>query len=283
MVQMIALDLDGTLLQPDSTLSAAAEDALTKAISQGICIVVASGRAFTALPEKIRHFAGIRYAVTSNGAAVSELPAGKLLCAWTLPEQAVLDLLKMQQAAGTFLIEAGIGGQMYAPEEYLNNPEKYRQAAPLQAYLKRTRKPVADMTAFLLEHQHEIDCIDLICPECAEKDRLRVQVQQKIADIYVTSSTPELVEIAHAEAGKANGLRFLSEQTGIGKHFCIIVRISASLSALPNADNDAEMLAYAGIGVAVANASDACKQAADRITLSHTEDGVAKTILEYLH
>ena len=81
MVQMIALDLDGTLLQPDSTLSAAAEDALTKAISQGICIVVASGRAFTALPEKIRHFAGIRYAVTSNGAAVSELPAGKLLCA----------------------------------------------------------------------------------------------------------------------------------------------------------------------------------------------------------
>ena len=167
MVQMIALDLDGTLLQPDSTLSAAAEDALTKAISQGICIVVASGRAFTALPEKIRHFAGIRYAVTSNGAAVSELPAGKLLCAWTLPEQAVLDLLKMQQAAGTFLIEAGIGGQMYAPEEYLNNPEKYRQAAPLQAYLKRTRKPVADMTAFLLEHQHEIDCIDLICPECA--------------------------------------------------------------------------------------------------------------------
>ena len=79
MVQMIALDLDGTLLQPDSTLSATAEDALTKAISQGICIVVASGRAFTALPEKIRHFAGIRYAVTSNGAAVSELPAGKLL------------------------------------------------------------------------------------------------------------------------------------------------------------------------------------------------------------
>lgn len=274
MVQMIALDLDGTLLQPDSTLSAAAEVALTKAISQGICIVVASGRAFTALPEKIRHFAGIRYAVTSNGAAVSELPAGKLLCAWTLPEQAVLDLLKMQQAAGTFLIEAGIGGQMYAPEEYLNNPEKYRQAAPLQAYLKRTRKPVADMTAFLLEHQHEIDCIDLICPECAEKDRLRVQVQQEIADIYVTSSTPELVEIAHAEAGKANGLRFLSEQTGIP---------AENILAFGNADNDAEMLAYAGIGVAVANASDACKQVADRITLSHIEDGVAKTILEYLH
>ena len=272
MVQMIALDLDGTLLQPDSTLSAAAEDALTKAISQGICIVVASGRAFTALPEKIRHFAGIRYAVTSNGAAVSELPAGKLLCTWTLPEQAVLDLLKMQQAAGTFLIESGIGGQMYAPEEYLNNLEKYRQAAPLQAYLKRTR--VADMTAFLLEHQHEIDCIDLICPECAEKDRLRVQVQQEITDIYVTSSTPELVEIAHAGAGKANGLQFLSEQTGIP---------AENILAFGNADNDAEMLAYAGIGVAVANASDACKQAADRITLSHTEDGVAKTILEYLH
>ena len=52
MVQMIALDLDGTLLQPDSTLSAAAEDALTKAISQGICIVVASGRAFT--KEKLK-------------------------------------------------------------------------------------------------------------------------------------------------------------------------------------------------------------------------------------
>ena len=114
----------------------------------------------------------------------------------------------------------------------------------------------------------------MICPECAEKDRLRVQVQQEIADIYVTSSTPELVEIAHAEAGKANGLRFLSEQTGIP---------AENILAFGNADNDAEMLAYAGIGVAVANASDACKQAADRITLSHTENGVAKTILEYLH
>lgn len=272
MVQMIALDLDGTLLQPDSTLSAAAEDALTKAISQGICIVVASGRAFTALPEKIRSFWAFVMPSLQRSSGF-RIACGKR-CVRTLPEQAVLDLLKMQQAAGTFLIEAGIGGQMYAPEEYLNNPEKYRQAAPLQAYLKRTRKPVADMTAFLLEHQHEIDCIDLICPECAEKDRLRVQVQQEIADIYVTSSTPELVEIAHAEAGKANGLRFLSEQTGIP---------AENILAFGNADNDAEMLAYAGIGVAVANASDACKQAADRITLSHTEDGVAKTILEYLH
>ena len=53
--------------------------------------------------------------------------------------------------------------------------------------------------------------------------------------------------------------------------------------AFGDGDNDITMLRYAGIGVAVANASDACKQAADRITLSHTEDGVAKTILEYLH
>ena len=89
----------------------------------------------------------------------------------------------------------------------------------------------------------------------------------------VTDLCAQLVEIAHADAGKANGIRFLAKRCGISLE---------QVMACGNADNDAEMLRDAGMGVAVANAMESCLAAADDITDSNDEDGVAKAVERFV-
>ena len=75
MIKMIASDLDGTLLLDSRTVSARNRMALTRAAASGIEVVVASGRVLTSLPESVFRIPGIRYAITSNGAAIYRIPS----------------------------------------------------------------------------------------------------------------------------------------------------------------------------------------------------------------
>ena len=69
-IRLIALDLDDTTLCSDSRLAPETEKAIKRAVSAGIEVVVASGRAFKALPAQVFGIGGISYAITTNGAAI---------------------------------------------------------------------------------------------------------------------------------------------------------------------------------------------------------------------
>lgn len=75
MIKMIASDLDGTLLLDSRTVSARNRMALTRAAASGIEVVIASGRVLTSLPETVFRIPGVRYAITSNGAAIYRIPS----------------------------------------------------------------------------------------------------------------------------------------------------------------------------------------------------------------
>lgn len=75
MIKMIASDLDGTLLLDSRTVSARNRMALTRAAASGIEVVIASGRVLTSLPESVFRIPGVRYAITSNGAAIYRIPS----------------------------------------------------------------------------------------------------------------------------------------------------------------------------------------------------------------
>lgn len=75
MIKMIASDLDGTLLLDSRTVSARNRMALTRAAASGIEVVIASGRVLTSLPETVFGIPGVRYAITSNGAAIYRIPS----------------------------------------------------------------------------------------------------------------------------------------------------------------------------------------------------------------
>ena len=68
-ITCIALDLDGTTLTPQGKLGAKTREAIEKALEAGIQVVAASGRSLDSLPKDILEIPGIRYGITSNGAA----------------------------------------------------------------------------------------------------------------------------------------------------------------------------------------------------------------------
>lgn len=274
MIRMLALDLDETTLRSDGTMSLYTMQTLQRAAAQGVILVAASGRPLRSLPEHLQA-CGVRYAVVSNGAAVYELEGEQLLRQLFLPADAVTALFQLVQEEQDrqVLVEAGLHGQMYAPADYVADPISFRYNAAVAAYVRRTRKPVEDMAQFLQMHVQEIDCMDIICPNGARKAQMAQKVSNAGLPVYMTSSVPQLVEIAHADAGKANGIHFLAKRCGISLE---------QVMACGNADNDAEMLRDAGMGVAVANAMESCLAAADDITVSNDEDGVARAVERFV-
>lgn len=76
-IKMIGLDLDGTLLNDKKELTSHTREILTRAIDQGVTVLVATGRPVTGIPEVLRNFPGMRYALTSNGGRILDLQEDK--------------------------------------------------------------------------------------------------------------------------------------------------------------------------------------------------------------
>lgn len=272
-IKLIALDLDRTTLNAKSRLSEGNRAALERAIQNGVHVVIASGRPFRSLPEDVLSVDGIEYAITSNGAALWHLPTGRCLHSFTLPPDTAETVLRLTADEYRVTCEAIIRGDAYCDAAYLRDPERFGAVPEGIAYIRATRTLVEDMPAFLREHCHELESIDVIVPGAELRDRVMARLRPALPDVYFTTSAPQLVELSHRDAGKHSGLRLLTERLGLTPEQCI---------AFGDADNDADLLRWAGTGVAVANATPACRAAADYVTLPHDADGVAHALRELL-
>ena len=273
-IRCIALDLDRTTLNREGRLSPGNREALEYAISRGVAVVPASGRAFTTLPQDICDISGIRYVVTSNGAAVCGLPGGDVLMRRCLPTQSVARIMELSDEPGV-TYEAFVNGVAYADIAYMSDPLSLGAAPESLAYLFTTRRPAENIRLFIQSHAHELDSIDVICWDQARMDHLRRRFAYERMDreVYITSSSLQRLEFSHLDTGKHVGVAWGLDQLGLQP---------SQLAAFGDGDNDAHMLELAGVGIAVANATPLCRAAADYVTLRHDEDGVAYAIRNIL-
>ena len=237
-IKLVALDLDRTTLNSESHLSEVNRQALIDAISNGVHVCIASGRAFDTLPEDVISVPGIEYAITSNGAAIYRIAGKECLKSYVLTPESVKTILKLTEN-DIVTYEAFIKGQAFASTEYTAHPEKYGATEHSLAYVRKTRILKDDIVSFILEHCHELD---------------------------MTSSISQLLEISYKDAGKKSGVKFLTEYLGLSRE---------NVAAFGDADNDTDMIEYAGVGIAMENAAPHLKQIADHVTLHHDKDGVA--------
>lgn len=265
-IKCIALDLDRTTLNGQSRLSDRNRQALEAAMKKGIHIVVASGRAYDTLPKDVMSVPGIEYAVTSNGAAVYHVPTGKCLKEYHIPEDVPEKILELTGKYENLTYECFIHGVAFGPQQYVDEPERFLATEGTIEYMIATRTLVPDIKSFILEHKNELNSLDVLVRDDVEKDKIMKLLKANLPDVYMTSSFSQLVEIAHKDCGKKTGLVYVVERLGLGRD---------EVAAFGDADNDIDMLAYAGVGIAMANASDGCKAVADHHTLHHDEDGVA--------
>lgn len=273
-IRCIALDLDGTTLNSSGELGRATEQAVRRAVESGIRVAVASGRSLDSLPKAVLDLEGIRYAVTSNGAAVYDIRERKCLIRHTMTERSVREIMRLTEPEKDRVsCETFIDGTPYADSRYVADPVRFGATAHAVSYIRGTRKPVEDIRGFILEHCRELDCIDLVTGSEELKRELWGRIGEIVEDVYLTSSVRRLIEISHKNSGKDAGMRFLTEYLGIRME---------ETAAFGDGDNDAGLLACAGAGFAVANGSPACKKAADHIVASNDEDGVAQGIGQIL-
>lgn len=267
-IRCIALDLDRTTLNSEGHLSGDNRKAIEQAISSGIQIAVASGRSLDSLPGEVMEIPGIRYAITSNGAAVYDLKEGVCLRQYKLKAEAVQDILRWTQGEDV-TFEAFIDGKPYAEKAYVEDPVRFGAMPRSIPYIQGTRKPTEDMRSFIREHEGELDCIDVVVKSEEYKRRLWKTLEKQVRDVYITSSVKQLLEISDVNAGKDTAAEFLIGYLGLTRE---------ELAGFGDGHNDSGLLRYAGIGFAVANASEECREAADRMVASNDEDGVAEGI-----
>ncbi|MCM1038846.1 MAG: Cof-type HAD-IIB family hydrolase [Ruminococcus sp.] len=271
-IRCIALDLDRTTLNAQGRLSAANRNALETAIAAGIHVVIASGRAFDTLPKEVLAVEGIEYAITCNGAAMYHVPSGKCLKKYQLSKEAVETVMRVS-AGENVMYEAFIDGIAYAGRAYIEDPMRFGASPQAVRYVRETRHMQDDIVAFIHEHKEHLDSMDIIVNGEDKKRELWERIAQAAEEVYITSSIAPLIEISHHDAGKGSGLAFIIDLLGIKRE---------ETAAFGDADNDMDMLRFAGCGIAVANASDNCKAAADYITKRFDEDGVAYGMREIL-
>ena len=255
-------------------------------------MVVASGRSLDSLPAEITDIKGIRYAITSNGAAVYDLSERKCLRQFKMTPASVEDILRHMEPERVkdvygnaseiseaemseieISYEAFIDGKAFAESRYVADPVRFGAMPQAISYIQGTRAPVEDMRTFICEHKSELDCIDLVVKNEDMKRKLWKNLQESVRDVYITSSVRQLLEISHRDAGKESGAKFLLEYLGLTRE---------ELAAFGDGDNDSGLLKYAGIGFAVANASPECRDAADEIVASNDDNGVAQGINKIL-
>ena len=281
-IKCIALDLDRTTLDSQGHLSEENRTAIGRAASAGVHVVVASGRSLDSLPAEITEIPGVRYAITSNGAAVYDLCERKCLRQFKMTPESVEDILrhteqgrmKIEYLEETEIsYEAFIDGRAFAESRYVADPVRFGAMPQAIPYIQSTRRPIEDMRTFIREHKSELDCIDLVVKSEEMKNKLWKNLRENVRDVYITSSVKQLLEISHRDAGKESGAKFLLEYLGLTRE---------ELAAFGDGDNDSGLLKYAGIGFAVANASPECREAADEIVASNDEYGVAQGINKIL-
>ena len=270
-IRLVALDLDETTLRTGGNLSEYTRHALEEADRNGIQIVAASGRAFSALPKAVTDLPFVEYAIASNGANIYEVKTGKRVMAKFLEKEAAGRILDIAREEG-LLVEGFIDGVPYSQRNYVEDTDRLNRTGRNARYVQSTRRPVEDIFAFLRQAKC-LDSVNLLVEEQERKPAVRKRVEEEVKGIYLTTSADVLLETANKDAGKGPALRELAKMLRIDRE---------EIAAFGNAENDIDMIRFAGTGIAVANAAEEVRAAADEVTESNDEDGVARWIMRYL-
>ena len=270
-IKLIAMDLDGTLLNSAHTVSAETRRAINLARRAGIYTAAATGRPLSALPDYILDGSIVDFAITSNGSSIFSLPAKERIYVRKLPEEAVRRFLLIAQDLGV-TVEVYIDGFAYCIAEYYRKPTDFNLPERMDTYVPATRQPVDEMQLFIEENIDSIEGLTFITPD----EALRLEIRGRLSEIpgiYTTSSAPYYIETANGEVSKAAALRFLASRLGISQ---------SQVVAFGDGGNDLEMILDAGAGIAMANSSPELIEAADFVTASNDDDGIAQFICKIL-
>ena len=259
-IKLVALDLDGTTINNDRVISQRNREVMQRAADEGVYVVIATGRPFSAVPKDVFEIEGIRYVLTSNGARITDVYEKRAFyenCLSPLAVEKAVELLRQHD---------------YIIECFIYKIKETRLSYRNVEYILNTRNPVDNIYDFLLEHKHEIENININFEDISEKPAMREKLQE-LPETTITTSFDHNLEIGGATTSKAEALRQMGKILDIK---------SEEMMAIGDSPNDMAMMLSSGFPVAVGNAKDEVKAIAKYIAPTNDEDGVAVAIEKFV-
>ncbi|WP_238904081.1 Cof-type HAD-IIB family hydrolase [Clostridium sp. YIM B02506] len=275
-IKVIIMDVDGTLTNSEKKITEKTKKTLIRAQEEGVILVLASGRPTSGLMDYAKELKMDKHhglLVSFNGAKVIECQTNKLLFNETMSVkegQAVLEHMKK------FDVKPMIDKDDYlfvndvynCYVQYKDKPFNVIQYESRGGKFKLCEKD--DLAAFADYPLNKI-------LTAGDPEYLKENYEQMMEPFKDTLSCmftgPFYFEFTAKGIDKAKALDSVLIPMGYKKEEMI---------AFGDGHNDASMVKYAGIGIAMANAVDDLKEIADEVTLSNEEDGIAYTLTEYL-
>ena len=262
MIELLAIDMDGTLLNSRHQVTDRTLQALQNAAEAGITIVPTTGRPIGSLPHRIVGEAFYRYVISSNGACTTDLQTGKELYEAEIDREKAIRMLRacsgMKHVGVSAHVEhlfvlqgrlLSILGRL----SYGRDARKTRTCGNLITEVERRGKNVEELQLFYFS------------------DSARTALEAMLAEVpqIHCAWTAPYVEVFDAGASKGRALAALAQSLKIPRE---------KVACIGDAENDFSMFDAAGVRFAMGNAIDALKARADQVLPSNDEDGVAAAI-----
>lgn len=264
-IKLIAIDIDGTLLNEENILAQETIDAITEARTQGIKVVLCTGRPLTGVKKylkKLNISGSNEYAITFNGAQVQDAD-GNIIEKSALNYQDFIKLEQLSHKLNTnFQIETA--DYIYATNRNLSPysvAESYLVNMPIRVRTpEEITKNIEIVKAMLIADPDVIDAAEPKVPESL------------LNHLSMVKSEPVFLEFMNQKASKGQALSKLAEQLNL---------TAENVMAIGDQGNDITMISYAGTGVAMGNGIDKLKSIANVVTKTNKENGVAYAIRNF--
>ena len=271
-IKLIAFDLDGTFLDPKKNIHPDNIKALKAAAERGVVIVPATGRIVGGVPQQIRELPFIRYYVTVNGAFVYDALEDKAVARAEIPLEDAIRLLRYEDSLG-ISYDCYQDGWGYMSADMYDRAGEYVTDPGILKLVLTLRTKVPELKEYLRKKGESVQKLQLYFTDMQERARQFETLPEMFPDMAFTTSVPFNIEINSSAATKGQGLAALCKLLGIK---------AEEVLAFGDDRNDADMIRFAGVGVAMENAIEELRAAADWVTASNSEAGVARGIERFV-
>lgn len=289
MYKIIAMDIDGTLLNSYGEVSEKNKKAIEMALQKNIEVVLTSGRMPKAILPIANEINANKYIISGNGAAIYDVQNDKIIYNSYMSKTKILEIIDICEKNSMFyniytndviLTKSLNYNILFYHNENKKNPEdkkininivdniyKYVQEYEKEDFLKIT---ICDSDEFIfksiMNKIKNIKDVDILEVAHMSKKIIKHGSEEHEIAYYYT-------EITNKNVNKWTALKVLLKKLGIEKD---------ELIAIGDNINDKEMIENAKIGIVTGNASPEMKKIADETVASNNEDGVAEAILKHL-
>jgi len=262
-IRLLALDLDGTLMNDDMLISPRVRRAIAAAQEGGAVVTLATGRMFDFALPFAQHLGITAPLICYQGGLIQAPNADVPLYRATMEPSLVREVLEWQAHRGTRVV-------LYADDDVFLTERRHPDT--FYHYMLGERLVWVDDLSSVLQRHEPVKFIVFVEPHGA--DSVKTELQQRFdGRVEVTRSHEMIVEGNPPGVSKGDALRRLAAHLDIPQ---------AQVMAVGDQDNDASMIAWAGVGVAMGNGSSAVKAIADWIAPPLAEDGAAAAIERFV-